>query len=626
LIFEYINRMLKDFNRSNVLNFQVTQDFIKIDFGLLEATDVIIEMSQYIQLNRSNSPFATLPNKSYTHSKLPLGIEDFLQSKLAAAIRRYNSAIDSVHMNNLLYVDPHNLVHEMEIITEVMKYSYSSRHSGQKLIDTSIGGWTFYLYLDELILSQRASVMKFYNDASGLEPVELSAGKNDLTLTVLSDYLERMEKYFEDISNILVIADVDEHLKEINPLLIYTGIVAGLLFIFLLFILRSSSTKMQLILSNYSILRPWELHMIQEDILIEIDSFSTNYFNELHLINKHLEFNTVGFITDSMNRSLKHQNKISRTKLTFKLKHDFFFKSLWRMTWVAFLSLMVYGMTLITVFSFLAVNEHRFGMQHLCFDTYKSLVSVTTDYFASTLLTTSGLYYPVANTPIADNAFARAVDNFIVYITGKKRDYDFYYGEELGNIADSLFFDDLCAFLPRYSSHYLPDTDVSLQEVCEEILGGALRKGIVGVMQHQKSYFESLRGKMAAEYATELEASKTAKPGSEVFGKEYFSQEFVDLRVSRWLCNKLFFEHFLRISETRTRIIRDDMNYYVAGWVYVISLILGVVLVFLYIWVAASQKTDLDVCYELFWLIGPMFLTNNKLLQTQLKSSYHGIG
>jgi hypothetical protein len=424
----------------------------------------------------------------------------------------------------------------------------------------------------------------------------------------------------------LVIADVDEHLKEINPLLIYTGIVAGLLSIFLLFVLRSSSTKMQLILSNYSILRPWELHMIQEDILIEIDSFSTNYFNELHLINKHLEFNTVGFITDSMNRSLKHQNKISRTKLTFKLKHDFFFKSLWRMTWVAFLSLMVYGMTLITVFSFLAVNEHRFGMQHLCFDTYKSLVSVTTDYFASTLLTTSGLYYPVANTPIADNAFARAVDNFIVYITGKKRDYDFYYGTELGKIADSLFFDDLCAFLPRYSSHYLPDTDVSLQEVCEGILGGALRKGIVGVMQHQKSYFESLRGKMAAEYATELEASKTAKPGSEVFGKEYFSQEFVDLRVGRWLCNKLFFEHFLRISETRTRIIRDDMNYYVAGWVYVISLILGVVLVFLYIWVAASQKTDLDVCYELFWLIGPMFLTNNKLLQTQLKSSYHGIG
>jgi hypothetical protein len=201
LIFEYINRMLKDFNRSNVLNFQVTQEFINIDLGLLEATDVIIEMSQYIQLNRSNSPYATLPNMSYTHSKLPLGIEDFLQSKLAAAIRRYNSAIDSVHMNNLLYVDPHNLVHEMEIITEEMKYSYSSRQSGQKLIDTSIGGWTFYLYLDELILSQRASLMKFYNDASGVEPVELSAGKNDLTLTVLSDYLERMEKYFEDISN-----------------------------------------------------------------------------------------------------------------------------------------------------------------------------------------------------------------------------------------------------------------------------------------------------------------------------------------------------------------------------------------------------------------------------------------
>jgi hypothetical protein len=98
------------------------------------------------------------------------------------------------------------------------------------------------------------------------------------------------------------------------------------------------------------------------------------------------------------------------------------------------------------------------------------------------------------------------------------------------------------------------------------------------------------------------------------------------MRLSHYSAFNSYFEHFLRISETRTRIIRDDMNYYVAGWVYVISLILGVVLVFLYIWVAASQKTDLDVCYELFWLIGPMFLTNNKLLQTQLKSSYHGIG
>jgi len=593
---------------------ELSRQTILLDMALLDSTEVLIDSALLLTAPRTPA-LSSLPDPDYLLQRLDV----------------YNGVIDDclhrIYEKMMFIVEEHGEPKELAPLNRTTPFCFTVAGQGQgtKCIE-DMPAWAYKVNLHEWITSLSAAVKVRFariantsssstiNDSEALEDDEFSVYLHDLILNVFSNYLALLRQNFISTFSSVFQADTRDHMSEVLTLLYVTSALA-LLFLISLYLHRKYSLhSFNTTLLSYELLRHWEYRAMIEEVTAEEKMFRDGYFHEELMMVPYAEMTAKNpcseymVLQEKMIGLDKNDGRRVQRVWKFNLKGKGSYPSTRRGTFVGILTFLYFICIPIMVYWFINSNNTRSGMQESYLGTFTLYIDVYSNYIAAILLCHSGFKYPVANTLIADNAFARAVDNFIVYITGKKRDYDFYYGKSLSSILSAYISDDLCPSL----------TDPTLH--CTE----HLHEGIIGVLQWEKAYIESLRGKMAAEYATELEASKTTdiRP----FYEEYFSPEFVEMRLSHYAAFNSYFEHFLRISETRTRIIRDDMNYYVAGWVYVISLILGVVLVFLYIWVAASQKADLDVCYELFWLIGPMFLTNNKLLQTQLKSSYHGIG
>ena len=105
----------------------------------------------------------------------------------------------------------------------------------------------------------------------------------------------------------------------------------------------------------------------------------------------------------------------------------------------------------------------------------------------------------------------------------------------------------------------------------------------------------------------------------------FHDSEYIEQRLGYWIAMQIFYDTVSAITLSTTDSIKTTLNIYFSGLVYYSTLGLSLLFILCVLYAGYSLHTDLQYTYALYTLIDPFYLMNNKLLQSQLQSAFHGI-
>jgi hypothetical protein len=91
------------------------------------------------------------------------------------------------------------------------------------------------------------------------------------------------------------------------------------------------------------------------------------------------------------------------------------------------------------------------------------------------------------------------------------------------------------------------------------------------------------------------------------------------------MLTQIFMDRWIDIGIERVTSIKQDMELYVSSLIYYFAFTIGSLVLLIYTKIFWDLKRDLNYCYEIFNILDPFHIKNNRILEKQLHDCYTGI-
>jgi hypothetical protein len=633
ILFEYISGELAMFNKSNLNNFRVSQLYLMLDRGLLESLESLDEM---LMLKETFSNITEYQETMSNFTKAAPGLDPWqhLSIRLNNTLNDISNANSEIHYMTTEVIDAEDAIDITELAFLPKRFTYTSRQmdvDSSPIIDEYIAKYSIILYYMQEMKSVWTTLAEVKASFDSTYPVlslsqkqeedafEATTSLNDIDESIYTHLLSDMRLSFTQITKSMVFDDIPKHFDPIW-IELYIAMAFGTLFIaYLAVILFQISAKMRHILENYLVLKNYEITSIIETLQDEKETFTRFAFHELYLANKYLEFNLIQFTLSMNERNSYNQAKAKATSSSIKPKsrihQDFLFYSLKAIVCVGLITSIIFGLTVITVVSFSEVNKRRMGMQKVYYEMHGRLTTVTIDYYSLFAISIYGNHMEVANAYPMENAYKNAFNDFASFVNSITPDLEFYYSKADAHVIKDILTGSMCDYWNHTDQSKFQQFDV--QSYCKNANHKAAQKGLLGYLHGYSDYSNYLR--------LSIPSLPPAHPPIPPMQRIFHDSEYIEQRLGYWIAMQIFYDTVSAITLSTTDSIKTTLNIYFSGLVYYSTLGLSLLFILCVLYAGYSLHTDLQYTYALYTLIDPFYLMNNKLLQSQLQSAFHGI-
>ena len=322
-----------------------------------------------------------------------------------------------------------------------------------------------------------------------------------------------------------------------------------------------------------------------------------------------------------MEKAMILQEKHNKQSIKTFVRSDFIYPGVKLLYCTSFLMSLIYVLSILTVVVFLQLNQSRLSMQEMYYNIHRGLFKVQLQYSSGLLLSTTGNLVPLSGEMASSNTYDKAIDDFVNFIGSNTFHLPVYFGSEYSTLIETLFYGDVCSLgnYYQFSSSYRIDPE----KFCSSLEPLFTQKGLIGYLHQLRLFLSDSKTVLQQNYSNFLETSKTRY--IEGPRGHYFSEQFINMRISNRVIFRIAYEMLTSTSAKRVVAVSESLIFY-AGELILFPTIAVFLLFSLFLsWTFRQINLDIRYCYEVFSLIDPYYLLNNRYLQNRLKASFAGI-
>ena len=627
-----INEVLIGYNESNVRNFRIVNWFINLDRSFFAAAETLQELIQFSRTFTNHVEYLEVKAKieqAANYSDAFQYIDDELVTSYEVSQESLDlireTAIFEADVDNVLKLEdrtstPQQFIGKDEAVngaatTYDLKFNYLVRYY-----------ITSYQTLETLVKKEYNEAMLRFPSFSRIGEIKtiddhFLRKSSEVLINYYNTTLIMMPDVYEGFLWSLMYSDIEEHFGEATTLLISSGVIMGFVLIYTYVTIRYTSSKLDSKFNCYSLLKLWEVNLILEELTEHRKTFTKHHYNEFHLSNKYIEFNLQSFAVLAGEKAFGMQEKYNKQNQKTEVKSNIVYPSVKRLSFTILMLFLVYLLSILTVVIFLQLNQSRLDMQEMYYTTHRKLFKVQLQYSAGLLYSTYGDFIPLTGDLVSQDLYRKSIDEFIQFVAENRIYFPTFFGSELGNLIDRLFLEDICTLGEYYE--FSETYKINPEKYCAHLDILYTQKGLIGFLHNLRLFLDAQRSNMEQNHMPFLQLSKSQFVESP--RSFYFDPEFTRVRIASRTIFRIAYELLINSCVQRVVSVSEKLIYYAGDLILYPGIVLSILMLVSLAWTVRQAFLDIEYTFELFFLIDPYYLLNNRYLMNRLKASFAGI-